>query len=121
VPPPPSRPSIVTVDGHRATIEWTPPEVDPNSAPLIGYQVEYRVFGTADWMVANDALITECTYTVESLRPNGVYEFRVRARSADGFGAPSRSSGATHIKPAAPQRGVGSRPILPGLRPPGQP
>ncbi|PIO57203.1 fibronectin type III domain protein, partial [Teladorsagia circumcincta] len=125
VPLPPGRPSVVAVDGHRATIEWTPPAVDPKCPPLAGYQVmlkvEYRVYGTVDWMVANDALTPECTYTVENLRPNGVYEFRVRGRNADGLGTPSRSSGATHIKPAAPQRGVGSRPVLPGLRPPGQP
>ncbi|KAK6746541.1 hypothetical protein RB195_000050 [Necator americanus] len=118
---PPGRPTAVSVDGHCATIEWTPPVVDSKSAPLAGYQVEYRVYGTLDWMVANDALIPDCTYTVENLRPNGVYEFRVRGRNADGLGAPSRSSGATHIKPAAPQRGAGSRPIAPGLRPPGQP
>ncbi|VDO43112.1 unnamed protein product, partial [Haemonchus placei] len=120
-PLPPGRPSVISVDGHRATIEWTPPAVDPTYAPVTGYQIEYRVYGTVDWMVANDALVQECTYTIECLRPNGVYEFRVRGRNAEGLGAPSRSSGATHIKPAAPQRGVGSRPVLPGLRPPGQP
>ncbi|EYC46276.1 hypothetical protein Y032_0402g802 [Ancylostoma ceylanicum] len=121
IPLPPGRPSVVSVDGHRATIEWTPPAVDPKSAPLAGYQVEYRVYGTVDWMVANDALIPDCSYTVDNLRPNGVYEFRVRGRNADGLGAPSRSSGATHIKPAAPQRGAGSRPVVSSLRPPGQP
>ncbi|VDL82979.1 unnamed protein product [Nippostrongylus brasiliensis] len=121
VPLPPGRPTVIAVDGHHATIEWTPPAVDPKSAPLSGYQVEYRVYGTVDWMVANDVLTPNCSYTIENLRPNGVYEFRVRGRNADGMGAPSRSSGATHIKPAAPQRGAGSRPILPGLRPPGQP
>ncbi|VDM66077.1 unnamed protein product, partial [Strongylus vulgaris] len=121
VPLSPGRPAVISVDGHRATIEWSPPTLDPKSAPLAGYQVEYRVYGTVDWMVANDTLVQECSYTVENLRPNGVYEFRVRGRNADGLGAPSRSSGATHIKPAAPQRGAGSRPIAAGLRPPGQP
>ncbi|RCN46229.1 fibronectin type III domain protein [Ancylostoma caninum] len=121
IPLPPGRPAVVSVDGHRATIEWTPPAVDPKSAPLAGYQVEYRVYGTVDWMVANDALIPDCSYTVDNLRPNGVYEFRVRGRNADGLGSPSRSSGATHIKPAAPQRGAGSRPVVSSLRPPGQP
>ncbi|VDO18890.1 unnamed protein product [Heligmosomoides polygyrus] len=85
VPLPPGRPAVVAVDGHRASIEWTPPAVDPKSAPLAGYQ------------------------------------FRVRGKNSDGLGPPSRSSGATHIKPAAPQRGAGSRSVLPGLRPPGQP
>uniref|UniRef100_A0A1I7XGF8 Fibronectin type-III domain-containing protein n=1 Tax=Heterorhabditis bacteriophora TaxID=37862 RepID=A0A1I7XGF8_HETBA len=60
-------------------------------------------------------------FIVENLRPNGVYEFRVRGRNADGLGGPSRSSGATHIKPEAPQRGVCSRAIAQELRPPGQP
>ncbi|KJH47971.1 Armadillo/beta-catenin-like repeat protein [Dictyocaulus viviparus] len=92
-PLPPSRPKIVAVDGHRATIEWIPPVADLKSAPL----------------------------AVENLRPNGVYEFRVRGVSADGLGAPSRSSGATHIKPATPQRGAGSRKIDSSIRPAGQP
>ncbi|KAK6029570.1 Armadillo/beta-catenin-like repeat protein [Ostertagia ostertagi] len=124
---PPSMSSVPVSIPHEARVPLppgrpgTPPAVDPKCPPLAGYQVEYRVYGTVDWMVANDALTPECTYTVENLRPNGVYEFRVRGRNADGLGTPSRSSGATHIKPAAPQRGVGSRPVLPGLRPPGQP
>ncbi|KAE9417740.1 hypothetical protein Angca_006104, partial [Angiostrongylus cantonensis] len=139
VPRSPGRPRVVAVDGHRATIEWTPPAVDPKSAPLAGYQVnicvsfllctlvtscsqvEYRVYGTAHWMVANDTMTSDCCYTVENLRPNGVYEFRVRGQNADGLGAPSRSSGATHIKPATPLRGAGSRVVVPGLRPSGQP
>ncbi|KAJ1357986.1 molecular chaperone [Parelaphostrongylus tenuis] len=121
VPRSPGRPRVIAVDGHRATIEWTPPAVDPKSAPLAGYQIEYRVYGTAHWMVANDTMIPDCCYTVENLRPNGVYEFRVRGHNADGLGAPSRSSGATHIKPATPQRGAGSRVVVPSLRPAGQP
>lgn len=35
---------------------------------------------------------------MDNLRPNGVYEFRVRAKNAEGLGVPSKSSGATHIK-----------------------
>ena len=62
-----------------------------------------------------------CWFSVENLRPNGIYEFRIRARNAEGLGAPSRPSPATVIRPAAPQRGTGSRTIDDRIQPPGQP
>ncbi|PAV81448.1 hypothetical protein WR25_22270 [Diploscapter pachys] len=120
-PLPPSRPSVVAVDGQRAVIEWSPPVLAEDISPPTGYQIEYRVHGTVDWLAANDNLVEDHRYIVENLRPNGIYEFRIRARNAEGLGAPSRPSPATVIRPAAPQRGTGSRTIDDQIQPPGQP
>ncbi|CAI4221390.1 unnamed protein product [Auanema sp. JU1783] len=121
VPSPPGKPSVISVDGHRATIQWAAPVVTSETSPIAGYQVEYRAFGAADWMIANDELIKDNIFTFDNLRPNGVYEFRVRAKSADGLGLPSKSTEPIHIKPAAPQRGISSRTTTSDIRPPGQP
>ncbi|CAI5447841.1 unnamed protein product [Caenorhabditis angaria] len=118
----PGRPVVIAVDGQGALIEWTAPVADVNASPPQGYQIEYRVYGSRDWIVANDdSLINDTMYTVENLRPNGVYEFRVRGKNADGLGQPSISSGAVAIRPAAPQRSTPARPVSSSIPPPGQP
>lgn len=61
--------------------------------------------------MANEQLVQENVFTVESLRPNGVYEFRVRGKNQDGLGHPSMSSGGVAIRPAAPQRHVPARKV----------
>uniref|UniRef100_A0A914VTE8 Fibronectin type-III domain-containing protein n=1 Tax=Plectus sambesii TaxID=2011161 RepID=A0A914VTE8_9BILA len=93
VPYPPGRPQVVGVDGDRALIAWDPPVVQTSIAPVAGFQVEYRVAGTSNWVASNDFLVTECRHEVLGLRPNGDYEFRVLARNADGLSEPSASSG----------------------------
>ncbi|GMR48035.1 hypothetical protein PMAYCL1PPCAC_18230 [Pristionchus mayeri] len=118
----PGKPVVVGVDGSRASLEWTAPPANPHAPPLMGFQVEYRVYGTTDWMIANDSLTTETRYEVENLRPNGVYEFRVRGRNGEGLGSASRCSGPAHIKPAVPTRSARCRPLgEEDLPPPGQP
>ncbi|CAD6194584.1 unnamed protein product [Caenorhabditis auriculariae] len=117
----PGKPIVIAVDGHGAVIEWKPPVADIRAAPPSGYQVEYRVYGSRDWIVANEIFVTDTVFTVENLRPNGVYEFRVRGRNADGLGHPSLSSGPTAIRPAPPQRTTPSRPVSHNIQPPGQP
>ncbi|GMS95730.1 hypothetical protein PENTCL1PPCAC_17905, partial [Pristionchus entomophagus] len=118
----PGKPVVVGVDGSRASLEWTSPPANPHAPPIMGYQVEYRVYGTSDWMIANDSLTLDTRYQVDNLRPNGVYEFRVRARNGEGVGSASRCSGPAHIKPAVPSRNARSRRIgEEDLNPPGQP
>ncbi|CAB3405942.1 unnamed protein product [Caenorhabditis bovis] len=117
----PGKPAVIAVDGQGALIEWSAPVADVNSSPPQGYQIEYRVYGSRDWMVANENIVTDTMFTVENLRPNGVYEFRVRGKNADGLGQPSMSSGAVAIKPAAPQRSIPARPVSSNIQPPGQP
>ncbi|EGT42064.1 CBN-JAC-1 protein [Caenorhabditis brenneri] len=117
----PGRPSVIAVDGQGVLLEWTAPVADVHSSPPQGYQVEYRVYGSRDWMVANEQLVQDTMFTVESLRPNGVYEFRVRGKNQDGLGQPSHSSGGVAIRPAAPQRNVPMRKVSESMNPPGQP
>ncbi|EFO87390.1 CRE-JAC-1 protein [Caenorhabditis remanei] len=117
----PGRPSVIAVDGQGVLLEWTAPVADVHSSPPQGYQVEYRVYGSRDWMIANEQLVQDTMFTVESLRPNGVYEFRVRGKNQDGLGHPSLSSGGVAIRPAAPQRNVPTRKVSESVNPPGQP
>ncbi|UMM26465.1 hypothetical protein L5515_010153 [Caenorhabditis briggsae] len=117
----PGRPTVIAVDGQGVLLEWTSPIADVHSSPPQGYQVEYRVYGSRDWMIANEQLVQDTMFTVESLRPNGVYEFRVRGKNQDGLGHPSLSSGGVAIRPAAPQRNLPARNVSESVNPPGQP
>ncbi len=62
VPYPPGRPQVLAVDGDRALIVWDPPVVQTTAAPVAGYQVEYRVAGTNNWVASNDFLIPDCRH-----------------------------------------------------------
>uniref|UniRef100_A0A8R1DLC3 Fibronectin type-III domain-containing protein n=1 Tax=Caenorhabditis japonica TaxID=281687 RepID=A0A8R1DLC3_CAEJA len=117
----PGRPTVIAVDGQGVLLEWTNPVADVYSSPPQGYQVEYRVYGSRDWMVANELLVQDTMFTVENLRPNGVYEFRVRGKNQDGLGHPSLSSGGVAIRPAAPQRSIPARRMSDSVNPAGQP
>uniref|UniRef100_F1KQH5 Juxtamembrane domain-associated catenin n=1 Tax=Ascaris suum TaxID=6253 RepID=F1KQH5_ASCSU len=117
----PGRPYVSAMDTDRVTIEWAPAIADPDSAPVAGYQIEYRPAGTVDWIQSNDYLVVACHYEVQNLRPNGEYEFRVRARSADGLSEPSPPSGIVRIKPSVPSRGPTSLQPRIDICPPGQP
>ncbi|CAI2352274.1 unnamed protein product [Caenorhabditis sp. 36 PRJEB53466] len=117
----PGRPSVIAVDGQGVLLEWTAPVADVTASPPQGYQVEYRVYGSRDWLIANELLVHDTMFTVENLRPNGVYEFQVRGKNQDGFGRPSLSSGAVAIRPAAPQRSLPNRRVSESVSPAGQP
>lgn len=56
-----------------------------------------------------------------NLRPNGEYELRVIARSADGLSEPSPSSGIIHLKPSVPSRSSQPSEAVNAMNPPGQP
>ncbi|TMS39617.1 hypothetical protein L596_006110 [Steinernema carpocapsae] len=118
-PPIPGKPSVVGLEGDRAIIEWSPSPFNPDLAPVAGYIIEYRAAGTSSWIQSNDFIVTSCQYEVSNLRPNGEYEFRVLARSADGVSRPSASSGFYRIKPAVAVRNAHSHNH--NLVPPGQP
>ncbi|KAK0399366.1 hypothetical protein QR680_003009 [Steinernema hermaphroditum] len=118
-PPPPGKPSVVSLEGDRAVIEWSPSPFNPDFAPVAGYIIEYRAAGTNSWIQSNDFIVTSCHYEVSNLRPNGEYEFRVLARSADGISRPSHSSGFYRIRPPVAVRNA--HPHNHSLGPPGQP
>uniref|UniRef100_A0A914GWQ1 Fibronectin type-III domain-containing protein n=1 Tax=Globodera rostochiensis TaxID=31243 RepID=A0A914GWQ1_GLORO len=138
-PPPPGRPHVVELGSDRATIEWQPSVSAPNGdvfgehhrrgemnggegtgGTLVGYVVEYRAAaGTSEWTPANDRPISEHRFTVQNLRPNGEYEFRVLARDKLGRQSSSPSSGFVRIRPSVPFRQQSLRQQPPP--PPGQP
>lgn len=117
----PGRPYITLLDSDRVVLEWAPAIADPNSAPVAGYEVSYRAAGCSDWIQSNDYLVTTCRTEVLNLRPNGEYEFRVIARSADGPSEPSLSSGYVRLKPSVPSRVPPLGQAENSFFPPGQP
>ena len=92
-PSPPGQPKVLEITAETATIEWTTPESD-GGAPLINYIIEYRVAGKiGDWATAPRAeKSTELTFTVDQLREEVDYEFRVIAENRVGLSDPSPPS-----------------------------
>ncbi|KAK6110357.1 Fibronectin type III domain family protein [Brugia pahangi] len=116
----PGRPYVLLLDSDRIVLEWAPAMANPGSAPVAGYEVSYRADGS-DWMQSNDYLITACRTEVLNLKPNGEYEFRVMAKTADGPSKPSPSSGFIRLKPPVPSRIPPTTKAESSFSPPGQP
>ncbi|VIO86610.1 Uncharacterized protein BM_BM7227 [Brugia malayi] len=116
----PGRPYVLLLDSDRIVLEWAPAMANPGSAPVAGYEVSYRA-GGSDWMQSNDYLITACRTEVLNLKPNGEYEFRVVAKTADGPSKPSPSSGFIRLKPPVPSRIPPTTKAESSFSPPGQP
>uniref|UniRef100_A0A915Q1W3 Fibronectin type-III domain-containing protein n=1 Tax=Setaria digitata TaxID=48799 RepID=A0A915Q1W3_9BILA len=116
----PGRPYVVLIDSDRIVLEWAPAIANPGSAPIAGYEVSYRADGS-DWIQSSDYLITACRTEISNLKPNGEYEFRVVAKSADGSSEPSLSSGFIRLKPSVPSRIPPLTKAESSFPPPGQP
>uniref|UniRef100_A0A8R1TVP6 Fibronectin type-III domain-containing protein n=1 Tax=Onchocerca volvulus TaxID=6282 RepID=A0A8R1TVP6_ONCVO len=115
----PGRPYVLLRDSDRIVLEWAPAIANSDSAPVAGYEVSYRASGS-DWIQSNDYPITTCRTEISNLKPNGEYEFRVRAKTADGLSEPSLSSGFIRLKPSVPSR-VPPLMKAESFPPPGQP
>lgn len=83
-------PSVVTVVNQAAgtsaskiTIEWSEPAVE-GGTPVIDYEIYYAL-PLEDYQVLASG-VTDLTYTVEPLSTGLQYQFKVRARNAEGFG-----------------------------------
>ncbi|MCP9266055.1 Juxtamembrane domain-associated catenin [Dirofilaria immitis] len=116
----PGRPYVVLLDSDRIILEWAPAVANPGSAPVAGYEISYRASGS-DWIQSNDYLITTCRTEILNLKPNGEYEFRVVAKTADGLSEPSISSGFIRLKPSVPSRVLPMTKAESSFSPPGQP
>lgn len=66
-------------------------------------------------------LSLDSSFAVLNLKPNGEYEFRVIARTADGPSEPSLSSGFIRLKPSVPSRLPPMTKTESSFSPPGQP
>ena len=100
-PPAPDAPTVeaAATDGHTAlSVSWQAPATTGGS-PITGYDVEYGKQGSDDWSSEN-VTITGVTAAITSVLPDTLYEVRVRAENADGWGAWSEpGTGRTEVTP----------------------
>ena len=102
----PGRPPRPTVRGLGSSVvvaAWTPPD---SRAAITDYDVRYRVVGDDDFIDANHAGVAILA-TIVGLLPGRSYEVQVRATSADGSGAWSKS-GVTRTEALTIDYGAGS-------------
>ena len=86
-----------TVGDRQLTLTWSVP--DDGGAPITDYVLEMSVDSGA-WQQLNDGVSTATSYTVTDLDNDVEHEFRIRARSTRGDGAPSLV--ALALTPTAP-------------------
>lgn len=98
VPSAPGKPLVLECDGIASVrLAWEAPVFEGHAGPVLGYQIEYRPVlskneSPVDWILYNEKLTRENSCVVSGLRPNGLYEFRIRAKNVDGFSEPSTTS-----------------------------
>jgi len=71
-----------------ASLKWQPPKSD-GGAEITNYVLEHRVESGVKWVKATDDKVTDTAYTLKSLKPDMVYEFRVSAENRAGVGPAS--------------------------------
>ncbi|KAL7371038.1 hypothetical protein ABVT39_017021 [Epinephelus coioides] len=85
-----SEPTMLVVDDvtdTTVTVKWRPPETI-GAAGLDGYQVEYCIEGTDDWIISNTELTEKTKHTITGLTPGTKILIRVKAINAAGASAP---------------------------------
>ena len=77
---------ITGTDDSSVALKWIPPVSDGGS-PILNYIIEYRSFGSYKWIQANtDKKVPELTYSVQKLKKDAEYEFRIAAENHVGVG-----------------------------------
>ncbi|XP_052825204.1 twitchin isoform X2 [Octopus bimaculoides] len=97
-PQAPATPEIMDVDEKSVSLAWSRPK-DDGGKKVQGYIVEYKEAGTNKWKPATDFAVKDTMYTVDGLKKDCEYEFRVRAKNIAGVGEPSNSTGTVMCKP----------------------
>uniref|UniRef100_A0A8B9HWB5 Myosin binding protein C, slow type n=1 Tax=Astyanax mexicanus TaxID=7994 RepID=A0A8B9HWB5_ASTMX len=95
-----SEPTMLVVDDvtdTTVTMKWRPPETI-GAAGLDGYQIEYCIEGTDDWVVANKELIEKTKFTITDLPPEGKILVRVKAINAAGASQPRTTQHSILVK-----------------------
>ncbi|XP_049330266.1 myosin-binding protein C, slow-type isoform X9 [Astyanax mexicanus] len=95
-----SEPTMLIVDDvtdTTVTMKWRPPETI-GAAGLDGYQIEYCIEGTDDWVVANKELIEKTKFTITDLPPEGKILVRVKAINAAGASQPRTTQHSILVK-----------------------
>lgn len=89
-PDPPSGTPTITAFNDSVMVAWSSSPYD-GGKKVLGYAVEYSMFGSDIWTTAVD----DCTYLshpVVGLQPGGRYIFRVKAYNVHGYSRPSLES-----------------------------
>ena len=95
---PPGTPLAIVVSRHSVRLRWTPPQYDGGSM-VTGYVVERRDLPDGRWMKASFANVKETEFSVEGLKEDSKYDFRIIARNAAGaISKPSESTGSITAK-----------------------
>ncbi|XP_046715879.1 myosin-binding protein C, slow-type isoform X1 [Silurus meridionalis] len=95
-----SEPTMLVVDevtDTTVTMKWRPPETI-GAAGLDGYQVEYCIEGTDDWILANKELTEKTKYTLTGLVPESKILIRVKAINAAGASLPRTTQHSILVK-----------------------
>lgn len=92
-PAPPGKPALIitTETSDSLTIRWDLPLKDGGS-PITGYLVEYRRYGSSNWLRATQSLCTYPELNVKGLEAGWRYQFRVYAENVVGMSDPSQLS-----------------------------
>ncbi|XP_068075695.1 myosin-binding protein C, slow-type isoform X6 [Danio rerio] len=95
-----SEPTMLVVDDvtdTTVTMKWRPPDTI-GAAGLDGYQIEYCIEGTDDWIVANKELTEKTKYTITGLPVEAKILVRVKAINAAGASQPRTTQHSILVK-----------------------
>jgi len=100
VPPPPSQPVLVQESPFSLLVSWSAPERD-NGSEVLEYCLQMRSSGLSEWRSASGRT-KETQVLVQGCDPATIYDFRVRARNAEGWSEWSDESMMETLPPPAP-------------------
>uniref|UniRef100_A0A672QIA7 Myosin-binding protein C, slow-type n=1 Tax=Sinocyclocheilus grahami TaxID=75366 RepID=A0A672QIA7_SINGR len=95
-----SEPTMLVVDDvtdTTVTMKWRPPDAI-GAAGLDGYQVEYCIEGTDEWILANKELIEKTRYTITGLPVEAKILVRIKAINAAGASPPRTTQHSILVK-----------------------
>ena len=98
VPGKPGKPVVEELTAETATLSWAAPDKDGGS-PITNYLVEMKLKRDRNWKpLTADKNHTDTTFTVNGLKEETEYEFRVTAQNNAGLGAASDSTTAKYVE-----------------------
>ncbi|XP_076471204.1 twitchin-like [Babylonia areolata] len=108
-PEAPDLPKVDDIDEDSVTLRWNKPKSD-GGKKIQGYVIEYKEPSSNRWKPFNEAPINDTKATVNGLKKDAEYEFRVRAKNVAGLGTASEATGPVHVKPKYTKPGSPSVP-----------
>ncbi|XP_071120619.1 twitchin-like isoform X18 [Mytilus edulis] len=94
----PSNVHVLDVDEDSVTLSFNAPTHD-GGKKIQGYCVEYKDPTSGRWKMHNDIASPDLKYTVDGLKKDKDYEFRVCAKNIAGLGEPSKPTDVIRTKP----------------------